>query len=755
MHDGDRAAHLRRAPADGGRAVLRDGEGPRARDDAGERPTGGAPEVAGDAEPGPAHGRLRRRAARRERQVEARPEPGAEPARAPEPGAITEWKGYTLNPFQVEAVAAIRGGHNVLVSAPTGAGKTLVAEYAIEDAVARGRRCIYTSPIKALSNQKYRDFRDDPKIDVGLLTGDVTIHPSGQVLIMTTEILRNAIFDNPEYLHDVEYVVFDEVHYMDDVERGSVWEESLIFAPENIRFICLSATISNVEELGAWLREIRGPDIVVIHSSRRPVPLHHRLFTARSGVFELEDVDRVRQRESASHERAGRKRRGRGARRGGGRGDEWGEVPRPGPLLDELQERKLLPVLVFAFSRKDCERLAYANAGRELLSAQERLQMEALQEELLRLFQLDRGEMQGELLAMARRGIGYHHAGMLPIHKELVERMFTSGLLKMLFTTETFALGINMPARTVVFHSLRKFDGVTFDYMHTRDYLQMAGRAGRQGIDREGLVYSLLSPRDLAEAPVRRILSGRPEPVESRFRLSFSSILHLVERLGRARVHEAWEKSFNQFQHRGGTKKQQEANRREQRRVLDGHLGLLDELGYLAGDDLTARGKIAKLINGYELQVTELLFGGQLENLSASELGIVFVGLVYEERRRGETVHVPARFFGNVRGAVTREIHHLRMRAGEHHLMTAVKAPDWGLTEAAAAWIDGAPFEEVEELSDATPGDVVRNLRMAVQLMRQVRRAIDPDWDLRERLADAMEAIHRDVVDARRQLELG
>jgi superfamily II RNA helicase len=331
----------------------------------------------------------------------------------------------------------------------------------------------------------------------------------------------------------------------------------------------------------------------------------------------------------------------------------------------------------------------------------------------------------------------------------------TSGLLKMLFTTETFALGINMPARTVVFNSLRKFDGVTFDYVHTRDYMQMAGRAGRQGIDDEGLVYSLLSPRDLAEAPIKRMLLGAPEPVESRFRLSFSSILHLVERLGRARVSEAWEKSFNQFQHRAGSKKQQDQNRREQRRVLEAHLAFLDELGYLDGDELTGRGKIAKTINGYELQVTELLFDGTLEHLSPSSLGIVFVGLVYEERRRGEMVHVPAKYFGNVRAQVTREIHHLRMRAGEHQLMAQVKAPDWGLTPAAAAWIEGATFEEVESLSDATPGDIVRNLRMAVQLMRQVRRAIDPSWDLRDRLGEAMEIIHRDVVDARRQLELG
>ncbi|MBI5363047.1 MAG: DEAD/DEAH box helicase [Planctomycetes bacterium] len=667
-------------------------------------------------------------------------------------GALTHWKDKTLNPFQIHAVEAIRAGHDVLVSAPTGAGKTLVAEYAIEDAVRRKKRCIYTSPIKALSNQKYRDFRDDPAIDVGLMTGDVTIHPTAQVLIMTTEILRNAIFENPEHLSEVEYVVFDEVHYMDDQERGSVWEESLIFAPPSMRFICLSATIPNVRELGDWLTEIRGRETVVIASSRRPVPLSHHFYTERSGVFELEGVPRVQKRElEPARGRSRVRERGRGRP---GHFDQQ-RTPDLAPLLDELQSRALLPALVFAFSRKDCERLADRHADRELLDELERERMRVLLDELVELFALEEHELPTTLMRMARRGIAYHHAGMLPLHKELVERLFTSGLLKLLFTTETFALGINMPARTVVFNSLRKFDGVSFDYMSTRDYLQMAGRAGRQGIDHEGLVISLLSPRDLAEAPLKRIVLGRSEPVESRFRLSFSSILHLVERLGRERVPEAWEKSFNQFQHRDESPKQREKNRREQRRLLDSHLAFLEELGYLDGGELTERGKFAKLINGHELELTHLLFSGVLENLSIEALGVVFVGLVFEERRRGEQTFVPAKAHGNTRKAIEKELTALRFRALEHGLGERIKLPEWGLSRAVMAWVAGASFEELEELCEATPGDVVRHLRMASQLARQVRRAIDPSWDLHEKLRELMDAMNRDVVDARRQLELG
>jgi superfamily II RNA helicase len=216
------------------------------------------------------------------------------------------WKGFTLNDFQVRAAQAIRDGKNVLVGAPTGAGKTLVAEYAIADAVARGQRCIYTSPIKALSNQKYRDFRDDPEVDVGLSTGDVTIHPGARVLIMTTEILRNAIFEDPASLADVAYVIFDEVHFLDDPERGAVWEETLIFAPAPIRFICLSATVANIDEIGAWIHSIRGHELEVIESSKRPVPLHHFLHHDRAGTFELADLGRNRARARQAEGAGGR-----------------------------------------------------------------------------------------------------------------------------------------------------------------------------------------------------------------------------------------------------------------------------------------------------------------------------------------------------------------------------------------------------------------------------------------------------------------
>ena len=673
---------------------------------------------------------------------------------------LESWRGLRLNDFQVRAVEAIRSGHNVLVGAPTGAGKTLVAEYAIHDAVARGRRCVYTAPIKALSNQKFRDFREEGGIDVGLLTGDVTLHGGAQVLVMTTEILRNAIFEDPAQLADVEYAVFDEVHFLDDPERGSVWEEALIFAPPGMRFICLSATVANIEELGEWLRAVRDHPLEVIQSDHRPVPLHHLVYAPGEGLMERSDLTRARGRargrlEQARHARdprAGSRRRGRP---GGGALRGRPEVPDPSRLLDQLQAQGLLPALVFAFSRKDCARLARRNEGRDLLSSAERERMRALQERLVGLFRLPVGALSGELFTMARNGIGYHHAGLLPIDKELVERMFTSGLLKMLFTTETFALGINMPARTVVFHALEKFDGTRVEWLRTREYLQMAGRAGRQGIDSEGLVVSVVGDRELVEAPFDRIFSGRPEPVESRFELSYSSLLHLLQALGRERLHEAWERSFHLFQQRQASPKARARTLRRLERLAEARLAFLGQVGYIDEDDrITPRGSIARLINGYEVQVTELAFAGLLEDLPPAPLAAVFVALSYEERRRAGG-WLPTRRFPALRREVGRCLSALAGREAACGVSTPMKLADWGLTEAVVAWCDGCDFEELEELTEISPGDLCRCFRMALQLMRQTRRAIDPSWDLGQRLAEAMATLDRDEVDARRQLELG
>lgn len=680
---------------------------------------------------------------------------------------ISEWKGFHLSAFQIQAVSALRRGENVLVSAPTGAGKTLIAEYAIADAVARGRRVVYTAPIKALSNQKYRDFRDEPGMDVGLMTGDVTIRPEAAVLIMTTEILRNSILEAPEALHDVDYIVYDEVHFMDDPERGSVWEESLIFAPANTRFIALSATIANLDQFGSWLREIRAQELCVIQSTKRPVPLKHRLYEESVGIF---DPTRLAwaTKEAERHAAAKLKKRSRGRGGRGGRQQHESRGLRPeslDALFDQLQDEHLMPTLAFSFSRKDCERLAGRNQDRQLLNQEEQQRMRRAQLDLIERFKLEKGELKGEVFQLTSNGVGYHHAGMLPIHKEVVERLFTSGLVKLLFTTETFALGINMPARTVVFTGLRKFDGVSFDYLRTRDYMQMAGRAGRQGIDDQGLVISNLEARDMAEAPIARLLKETPEPILSRFRLSYASIIHLYAARGSEGVQEAWEKSFNRYQHRAKSRKLRDRNRAMQRAQVQSHLDLLHELSYINLDAdrapgakreerLMSRGASARQFYGFELQITELLFRGAFEDLPPQALAVVFVGLVHSSRKR-YAERVPAKYFGGVRRHVDQIIRSLMGLEERFGIPIPLKEADWGLTPAVILWCEGMSFEAIEEQTGFTSGDVCRTFRMALQLMRLTRRLLDDRDELAGRLEDAIDAMNRAEVDAKTQLTLG
>ncbi len=671
------------------------------------------------------------------------------------------FKGYTLNSFQVRAAEAIGDGANVLLSAPTGAGKTLVAEYAIEEAVDAGRRVIYTSPIKALSNQKYRDFVEDG-LEVGLMTGDLTLDAGAQVLIMTTEIFRNAVFEDPERFNDVDFVIFDEVHFLDDRDRGTVWEESIMFAPKHVRFVALSATISNLTQFGKWLEQTREHELAIIRHDKRPVPLHHESFHPDAGFFKLAQrkkaVQKARRANPKSHGRGqpkyvrGRRQHGNKQRRGGPR------RPHPSQLvLDDLESRELLPVLFFCFSRKECEIKADRNMHRQLLNRKERTRILELFDEVCEKFELDPDNdpaLQG-IERRAARGIGYHHAGVLPIHKEVVERLFTSGLLRILFTTETFALGINMPARTVVFDSLRKFDGISFDYMSARDYMQMAGRAGRQGIDREGMVISILDDEELEDAPLSDLFNGKVEPIKSRFNLSYSTIMNLYERMGDDLI-AAYDRSFAAFQAGHGTsQKNKERQRSRARAALRARINVLREADYLDADGLTSRGKIAQQINGYEIQVTELLLDGVLDDLSYHKLAALFASLVYEARRGSPRQTGKSPLGNDVARRADLAVRRFTAVEALYGFENTIKMPDHGLAEAVMAWSRGCDMEELESIAGSDGGDVVRTLRMAIQMMRQLRSALSGDYGLIDRLEEAIVSINRDEVDAKRQFELG
>ena len=432
------------------------------------------------------------------------------------------YKGLALDKFQEEAISAIKQDQSVIVTAPTGAGKTVIAEYAVEQCLQTNKRVIYTAPIKALSNQKYRDFQAEYGDKIGIVTGDVVLNPYAQVLLMTTEIFRNTIFDDIERLQDVSYVIFDEIHYINDIDRGTVWEESIIFAPQHIKFVCLSATIPNINSFAEWMRSVREIDIKVVEELERPVPLEHHLYFQGFGIGNLGHLNALRQ----TAKRQKRKDNNTPKKPKGIINTE---------LIPYLHKENRLPCLYFCFSRRRCESNAHYYASLEqhkLLDSEKQEQILEKFDALCIQFDIVEEQVITDFRQLISCGIAYHHAGMLPTLKEVVERLFTSGLIQLLFTTETFAVGINMPACTVVFDSLEKFDGVSFRYLKAREYHQMAGRAGRRGIDTVGYVYAQVNPKYAIQDDVSKAISNTIEPITSQFNLSYSSILNLYEKFG-------------------------------------------------------------------------------------------------------------------------------------------------------------------------------------------------------------------------------
>ncbi len=646
-----------------------------------------------------------------------------------------QYGGLTLDPFQERAIAAIGRGESVIVAAPTGAGKTLVAEYAIEQALRRGRQIVYTAPIKALSNQKFRDFSAKYPDKIGILTGDVSINYSAPCLIMTTEIFRNTLLEDPDRLANVEFAIFDEFHYIHDIERGTVWEESIIFAPPGVRFVCLSATMPNIAELADWMREVRDAPVEVIVEESRPVPLDHALWADGYGIHSLASLERLMDDLA----------RGRHVPRRPHFGSE--------ALLDTIVAECRLPVLYFCFNRRLCEARAEANARRALLTAEEAGRVARMFDELCERFDVasePSAVLMGELV---RRGVAFHHAGILPTLKEVVERLFTSGLIKMLFATETFALGVNMPAQTVVLDSIEKFHGTHFGYLRAREYQQMAGRAGRRGMDTRGYVYARVDTDEARFDAVKRVVAGPPERIESQFNLSYAAILGLYGRWGE-RLFDACDRSFAAFQSRLRRKGHKAAQLAPSiRKLVERRLKVLTTLGYLGKRGITPKGQFAIHISGYELQTTELYFAGIFHALNPHGINVL-VNAIVHEARRGAFGHVPRKLLAHVRrraDKVIRNIHNLERHLG---VPDPVRKLDFGLGPAVNAWSRGAEFVDLASHTRAAEGDLIRSLRMTIQILRQLRRATD-DPELRDKLWDAERALNRGPVDAERQLRAG
>ncbi len=494
---------------------------------------------------------------------------------------------FPLDPFQEEAIDLLMRGESVMVAAPTGTGKTIVAEYAVFDAMARQGRVLYTTPIKALSNQKFRDLRARYGDAVGLLTGDVTLNPRAPVLVMTTEVVRNMLIQAPWEMDTVDAIVFDEIHFLADPERGTTWEEAIILCPEHIQLVCLSATVSNAPEIAAWISRTHRPIHLITHRERAvPLALYYYLDGGLSLV-----IDRAGRQVADFPEIGGEARRY-------WRGQTWGEEdaldrppertePTPTEIVLALRKQDLLPAIYFQFSRKDCEVWAQhlAASGTEFVAPSAGAWIEAVIEAHLgTLAPEDRqlGQV-AQITRLVRRGIGYHHAGLLPVLKQLVETLFTSGHMQVVYATDTLALGVNMPARTCVIGRMSKYDGRRRRPLIPNEFQQMSGRAGRRGMDAIGHVVVPYSPQ-VSFSEMLAIATGDLHPVRSAFTMRYNTVLNLWDPPQGERVRQLLGESLLQYQ--------------TNRRVRDSELDLmeLDErianvsrgclLGYEGGDDL-------------------------------------------------------------------------------------------------------------------------------------------------------------------------
>jgi ATP-dependent RNA helicase HelY len=472
--------------------------------------------------------------------------------------ALTEFADeldFALDPFQAEACEALERGTGVLVCAPTGAGKTVVGEFAVHLALRQGRKCFYTTPIKALSNQKYNDLvRRHGAERVGLLTGDNAINGDAPVVVMTTEVLRNMLYAGSATLEGLSYVVMDEVHYLADRFRGAVWEEVIIHLPESVTLVSLSATVSNAEEFADWLVTVRGETSVVV-SEHRPVPLWQHMLLGRR-MFDLFHDAEAAQKHDVHPEllRYHREMLRRVELAGGdlrrGRRGRWTGPHRP-EIVERLDREGLLPAILFIFSRAGCDAAVQQclAAGLRLTGPDERAEIRAVVEDRTRHIPSEDLQVLGywEWLDGLERGLAAHHAGMLPAFKEVVEELFVRGLVKAVFATETLALGINMPARCVVLERLVKFNGEAHVDLTPGEYTQLTGRAGRRGIDVEGHAVVVWAP-EIDPRHVAGLASTRTYPLKSSFRPSYNMAVNLVGSVGSAAARELLESSFAQFQ---------------------------------------------------------------------------------------------------------------------------------------------------------------------------------------------------------------
>ena len=735
---------------------------------------------------------------------------------------------YGLDPFQREACARLEEGRSVLVAAPTGSGKTTIAEFAVFLARReRDARIIYTAPIKALSNQKFHElcaqYGED---EVGLLTGDVNVRGDAPIVVMTTEVLRNMIYaegvETPpagEQSHaragrlaDLDFVVLDEVHFLGDKFRGAVWEEIILHLPRHVRLVGLSATVSNAEEFGDWMHAVRGGTDVIL-SEHRPVPLYQHvltskqlapLFVGRDGEIAARGRINPELRELEGSGGRGRGRGGRGDRsRGRAPVRRTRRISRA-DIARALDETSLLPAIVFIFSRNGCDQAVRQCLfeGISLTTREERAEIRARASEAVRDMSEEERRVLGvrEWLAGLERGVAAHHAGLLPTFKSVVEELFQRRLVKLVFATETLALGINMPARAVVIERLDKFNGVDRVPLTSGEYTQLTGRAGRRGIDVEG--HSVVVWSDGIELEELAQLAGaRSFPVRSSFRPTPNMAVNLLERMSADRVRETLELSFAQFQTdravvgearelramqdslsgydeavaraTGADLQRWEDRARKMRRKLergrrqiaartgtisrtfDRVVSMLTELGYLQGTladpEVTHWGQLLRRIYGdRDLLVAEALREEAFAGLDAQGLAAMCCVLSYEPRRDDEGENrlpggaVFARAFDRVIDIWAR-----LDDLADGHRLPRTEMPHAGLAATMHGWSSGEAIENLLESAGIGAGDFVRWAKQTIDLLDQIAQAcenaVGDDYDRLTALGTTARAAKRSI----------
>ena len=645
-----------------------------------------------------------------------------------------KFKNFILDDFQEEAIRHIEENFSVVVSAATGTGKTLIADYIVSKALKTRWRVIYTAPIKALSNQKYRDFKEDYGEDkVGIMTGDVVINPDAQVLIMTTEIYRNMLMAKDRIIDDVHYVVFDEIHYINDRERGTIWEESIIFSPAHIRFLCLSATIPNAKEFAEWIKSIAGHEVKVVRYDKRAVPLEHFVFDSEFGIIGTEKLSNKltsigsQKAPVYSVNKFGKRKKIK---------PYLVNYRPPGhiDLIETLSERGFLPCFYFSFSRKDCEKKALELSKKHdyLTPSEKREVIEFYNQNVLS--EVSKMECSHFLKNLLTTGIAIHHAGMLPNLKEIVEKLFSRKLISILYTTETFAVGINMPAKAVCFDALRKFDGISFRPLRSKEYFQMAGRAGRRGIDKVGYSITIYDRKYNDLDTVESITSKDTENLESQFKLTYNTVLNLVMNHEPNQYEIILKKSFDYFLRRKNQKNI---------RIMASFNHMVDKLcqmGYVSRDNLrvTQKGFFASRVYSNELILTEIFFSDLYKEMSDIEVNALVGAVAYEERRN-DYFKLPKnrKVLNNLNGIISKN----KFLAKNINLRNLMR-----VYEMIRVWCEGSTFSELSEYTNLDEGDIIRFFRQIIDYQRQIEKATSDD-ELKFRISKCMLLIKRDLVD--------